>query len=112
MLLCGKGEGQAQGGFILNPPLSGRRLGHSHCQRSAFSEGIKGLGWSEGTEFITVSPVLGGIRFAAGDSEHFKKIYEDARPRKDMGIELGHPRAFNFAIVDSELALFISTLCS
>ena len=34
----------------------------------------------------------------------------DARPRKEMRIALGHPRAFNFVTMDFELAFLISTL--
>ena len=69
-------------------------------------DGVRGL------SFPWCCPVLGGIRLPAWRLRGLGENIWDARPRNELGIGQGHPRAFNFVIVDFELALFISTPCS
>ena len=102
----GKGRGRHRVGSSWSSPLPGRRLGHSCCQMSAFWERIRG----QGTEFTMMLSSSGWEEVWRLKAP--KENLWDARPRKEMRIALGHPRAFNFVIVDSELALFISTPCS
>ena len=101
----GKGRGRHRVGSSWSSPLPGRRLGHSCCQMSAFWERIRG----QGTEFTMMlsSPGWEEVWRLKAPKENLW----DARPRKEMRIALGHPRAFNFVTTDFELTFLISNLC-